>query len=180
MRALGAVLGALLLWAGPAAASSHSDIPAAARAREAALLAKASPAVKAWVREEGQRLRKAGGVSESAVQAAARARFGSLGGVGDGDIMAIAFLVMMDAAKSAQEDLKATMAEVKSMNAAKTRQRAALDRQKDQRDSLSDLSQEQQLKMQMVMERHNKAVEALSNLMKKMSETQSSIIGNLK
>ena len=50
----------------------------------------------------------------------------------------------------------------------------------DQRDSLSDLSQEQQLKMQMIMERMTKADTAASNLMKKLSETLDQIIGNIK
>ena len=39
------------------------------------------------------------------------------------DIEAIAFLVLMQAAKSAQEDLKAIMAQVKAINNAKQKQR---------------------------------------------------------
>ena len=41
------------------------------------------------------------------------------GGAGDGDIMALAFFVLMEAARSAREDLKAIMDEVKAINAAK-------------------------------------------------------------
>jgi hypothetical protein len=170
----------LTLLAGGQAVAAEPQIPAEAKAREARLLAKASPAVKTWVREEAQRVRKAGDVNESAVQASVRARFGSVGGVGDGDIMAIAFLVMMEAAKSAREDLKSIMAETKRLNEAKAQQRAVLDKQKDQRDSLSEQGKEQQLKMQQVMDRMTKADSAASNTLKKFQETASSIIGNMK
>ncbi|MDT4936322.1 MAG: hypothetical protein QOK11_4214 [Pseudonocardiales bacterium] len=40
----------------------------------------------------------------------------NLGATGDGDIMALAFIVMMEAAKSAREDLKAIMDGVKAIN----------------------------------------------------------------
>ncbi len=40
----------------------------------------------------------------------------NLGAMADGDIMALAFIVMMEAAKSAREDLKAIMEEVKAIN----------------------------------------------------------------
>jgi hypothetical protein len=43
----------------------------------------------------------------------------NLGDLADGDIMAIAFLVMMDATKSAQEDLKSIMDGVKAINSEK-------------------------------------------------------------
>jgi Arc/MetJ-type ribon-helix-helix transcriptional regulator len=45
------------------------------------------------------------------------------GMTGSEDIEALVFVVMMDAAKSAQEDLKAIMAEMKAMTAAKARLR---------------------------------------------------------
>jgi Tfp pilus assembly protein PilP len=204
--ALRAVLAAVLLLA-PAAAAAPGEIPAEARAREARLLARASPAVKAWVRDEGRRQAKAGVSSEGAVQAAVRARFSSLGALSDGDIMAIAFLVMMEAARSAQEDLKAIMAQVKSANAAKARQRAALQQAADAKPSPyaatstiaatrpsaaprealtsgrsagSDLSQMDQLRLQRAMERHARAVQTLSNILKALADTQSAIISNLK
>lgn len=45
-----------------------------------------------------------------------------------GDVEAMAYVVMMEAAKSAQEDLKAIMAGVKAINAAKRHQRELLAR----------------------------------------------------
>jgi hypothetical protein len=44
-----------------------------------------------------------------------------LGGLGDGDIEALAYLVMMAAAKSAREDLKSIMAGVRGINRRKAR-----------------------------------------------------------
>lgn len=52
--------------------------------------------------------------------------YGNLGGMNGQDIEALAFLVLMQAAKSAQEDLKAIMAKVKSINDQKAKMRAAL------------------------------------------------------
>jgi hypothetical protein len=47
-------------------------------------------------------------------------------------------------------------------------------------DSLSDMSQQQQLRLQMAMDRQSKFYEAISNIMKSTSDTQSSILQNLK
>jgi hypothetical protein len=46
--------------------------------------------------------------------------------IGDADISALCFMVLMEAAKSAKEDLKAIMANVKSINNAKAQQRQNL------------------------------------------------------
>lgn len=47
-------------------------------------------------------------------------------------------------------------------------------------DSTSDMSQQMQVELQMSMDRRSKALEILSNIEKKQSDTQSSIIQNLK
>ena len=47
-------------------------------------------------------------------------------------------------------------------------------------DSLSEASEIMSLRLQMYMDRRSKAIEALSNLMKKQSDTSSTIISNLK
>jgi hypothetical protein len=49
-----------------------------------------------------------------------------LGSMNGSDVMAIAFLVLMQAAKSAQEDLKSIMADVKDINDAKAKLRGLL------------------------------------------------------
>lgn len=52
--------------------------------------------------------------------------YGVLGAMNGQDIEALAFLVLMQASKSAQEDLKAIMAKVKSINNQKAKQRELL------------------------------------------------------
>jgi chromosome segregation ATPase len=47
-------------------------------------------------------------------------------------------------------------------------------------DSLGDLTQSQQTKLQMLMDQRSKLVETMSNLMKTMSDTNSAIIQNIK
>ena len=45
---------------------------------------------------------------------------------------------------------------------------------------LGDLNQMDSMKLQMLMDRWSKSAESLSNLMKKMSDTSSRIVANLK
>jgi putative addiction module CopG family antidote len=52
-------------------------------------------------------------------EAVSDARYLVLGSIAGGDITALAFIVMMESAKSAQDDLKAVMDHVKSINRAK-------------------------------------------------------------
>lgn len=177
--------------------------------------------------------------------------FAPLGSMGDGDIMAMAFIVLMEAAKSAQEDLRAIMAGVKAINAAKRALRdlitqinndaaenasqrngkpplkfgqrgvgsesgyhrmpvphpdpespggvrrvmrdmhkgpiadvcvlrAIRDELKNDLDSMSEMGEMESLRLQMAMDRLSKMMSTLSNVLKKISDTQSSIIGNLK
>ena len=67
---------------------------------------------------------------------AAAATYHNLGTLDGQDIEALAFIVMMEAAKSAQEDLKAIMAQVKAINNAKQRHRQLL--QQVQRDAAAN------------------------------------------
>lgn len=62
----------------------------------------------------------------------------NLGSLADGDIMAMAFIVMMEAAKSAREDLKSIMDEVKNINAAKEKLRSFMSQLKGGSDSSDD------------------------------------------
>jgi hypothetical protein len=123
--------------------ASAATIPPDLAARAGQLRSQASLQVLAWVDAQGLALaRSRGPIDVAALQATVRANFGNkppdsvggaappaaptwgvLGNLGDGDIEAIAFLVLMHAAKSAQEDLKAIMAGVKAANAGKSRQR---------------------------------------------------------
>jgi len=55
-----------------------------------------------------------------------------------------------------------------------------VDELKGKLDSLSDLSEMNAMRLQMLMDRRSKAMEMLSNMMKKLSETQAAIVQNLK
>ena len=121
------------------------------------------------------------------------------------DIEALAFLVLMQAAKSAQEDLRAVMAQVKAITAAKRRLRekarpllpeeldyeavfhvvATLYAKQLQAEMAGllerdDLSEMDQLRLQMAMDRLAKMMSTLSNILKKMADTASQITQNLK
>jgi putative addiction module CopG family antidote len=185
------------------------------------------------------------------VAASLRPGFAVLGAVGDPDIMALAFIVMMEAAKSAEEDLREMMKNVKAINAAKSAQReliaksgydiaenagqchgkprlrfrargvgseteyhrmpvphpdpgssdgfrrvltnmhkgpikdvcvlrAIQDELKNHLDSMSELGEMESLRLQMAMDRLSKLMIALSNILKKISDTDTAIITNLK
>ena len=113
--------------------------------------------------------------------------------------MPTAFLILMEASKSAREDLKAIMAKMKAINAAKKCKtaecasglvptadydKATLDsvkeRMKGKLDSLSEMGEMESLRLQMAMDRMSKMMSALSNIMKKLSDTSSNITQNLK
>ncbi len=169
--------------------------------------------------------------------------------LGQMDIEALVLLVMMEASKSAQEDLKAIMAKVKSINNNKETLRNAVNRLQDKRqpaltrlqldsmkqltansnagrsqtaktmqtskisgldstkvkrtavmtqpatkteidatadklkndlDSMSEMGETESLRLQMAMDRMSKMMSALSNLMKKISDTANQITQNLK
>lgn len=62
----------------------------------------------------------------------------NLGSFGDGDILAMAFIVMMEASKSAQEDLKSIMDQVKNINSAKQKFRSLMSQLRTKPDSSKD------------------------------------------
>jgi monoamine oxidase len=121
-----------------------------------------------------------------------------LTGLNVNDIEALAFLVLMEASKSSQEDLKSIMATTKEINKEKqsfrnteqvstartdTSQKAINSRittLKIKKDSVNDMNEMTQLRLQMTMDRKNKVMTALSNIMKRISGTQDQIISNLK
>ena len=118
------------------------------------------------------------------------------------DLLQLVLLVMMEAAKENADDLREIMDELSKRNERLCRWRklaadlhshagsvaadnAALLRQASdaamgQLQSLSDVSEELQMRLQMIMDRRSKFLEALSNIMKKQSDTAASIIDNLK
>lgn len=195
--------------------SQQTEIPPRADTLYNHLMNAARLAIKNWVFSTAAKYKGKEVTKEQAIADVKQAS-NTLGNLNDADIEAIAFLVLMQAAKSAQEDLKGIMGEVKKMNEDKVSQRqqannikqssaqmktqaraeykkadslkplrsAAITMKatelKDKKDNMSDFTTKQQLRMQMIMDHRNKVYEAISNMMKKISETEQSIIGNLK
>lgn len=145
----------------------------------------------------GQRCRDAGAVSLPSADGADVA-YPDFGAASEGDIEALAFIIMMQEAKSARDDLKAIMEATKAANDRKAAQRDAMragkqamqdakDGAQDDRDAakggldtLSDMGEQDQLHLQLAMDRYWKAMSTLSNLMHKQGDTASAIIGNMK
>lgn len=184
---------------------------AAALAATDAVLARASPEVRVWVRAEGQRQAQSE-PSQSAVEAAARGRFGS--DLSTVDINLLIQLVMAETSRQAEQDLRDQLAQMQAANQRKRAHREAAQTLRqdradlrdgtrpgsrpvqpsdsraalaayvasvsDGRDTLAEMGEMQQLRLQMHMDRRQKALEVLSNLLKKVSDTQDTIIGNLK
>lgn len=87
------------------------------------------PQVGAWARLRGQGLAR-GGPLPSAEEMPGHVRQaggGLLGDMNSADIEALVFLVLMEAAKSAQEDLKSIMDRVKAINTGKAHLRESLE-----------------------------------------------------
>ena len=220
-----------LLVASGANAQNQLIFPAGAEQHEARLMMRMGPQARAWIVQEASREATQPEISEQVAVANVRANFSVLGQLEDTDVEAIAFIVMMEAAKAANEDLKSIMADVKAVNEAKARAREKqtkarakdaavssqtsaasehslnrrndstpvasratvtsrplpkgqlyrqIDTAKNDPDALSELSEMQSLRLQMAMDRRSKMLSALSNLMKKTSETSSNIVKNIK
>jgi hypothetical protein len=193
-----------------AAAQTIPVMPPGAEAAEARLLVKVGPQTRAFIRQEVARQRGNQVFSESLAAPIRR----NVGNLGDADIEALTFLIMMEAAKSQQEDLKAIMDGVKAINDAKeTSRRGAarsgspnaprprvainramisvaprskqdidnqIDRVKNDLDSMSEMGEMESLRLQMAMDRMSKLMQTLSNLSKKISDTNATITQNLK
>ncbi len=84
-----------------------------------------NPKYATWIRSTALQVNEKN-MSESEVKQIATNQWAVLGNMNGQDIEALCFLVLMQAAKSAQEDLKAIMAGVKSINDQKSKLRGAL------------------------------------------------------
>lgn len=174
--------------------------------RQPARLDTLSPSLRQWVVTRARATVQRGGEPDmAAIEADARVRLAGQS-FGDADVMALAFLVMMEASRQAREDLREIMSKVQDINHAKTAQRESASQAGSARavppragygrisalatpssvasaaavDGIGGMGQEDQLQLQMAMDRKAKIEQALSNVMKKTSDTAATIASNLK
>jgi hypothetical protein len=144
-----------------------------------------NPAVRSWIQSDARSI-AARNLASDAMLATARSDIaGRFAGqkLGATDVESLVVMMFMVISMDAQADLKAMLGEIDANRAKKRQARAAPAAQKTQKlqaDSLSDLTNEQQLRLQIAMERRSKTEQMLSNIMKKVSATNSSLIQNLK
>ncbi len=134
-----------------------------------------------WVAAEGSKVSKATTLSIDAVRAAARQKLSAGGGATtEADIDALVLLVLQSAQKDAAADLHRLMAEMQANAEKKKALRDAQQKIKEKKDAISEMNEQDQLALQMAMDRKSKLEQAISNLMKKSSDTSQTIIQNLK
>jgi hypothetical protein len=134
-----------------------------------------APSVSGWIEAEARALLARNLPADAMIEVARRdvvARFAGQSYT-PVDVETLVQLVMSAAAADAQNDLGNLRA---ALQAGKTRRPP----QGSTTAQMSDLSAQDQLTLQMYMDRSNKAQLALSNIMKQASDTQSATIKNLK
>ncbi len=140
-----------------------------------------SPQVRAWASLRAAGLARVGEIPDAEEMPGylRQAGFGLLGDLSDADILALVLIVLMQAAKSVEEDLKALMDKVKGYSSTKNKSREVLSaRQKSsgaEEGSLDDLQ-----KLQDLTERRSKLLATLSSLLKKQSDSEREVAGNQK
>ncbi len=184
----------------PAVDAPATLTPEAVVSRQEALFARLGPEAKkqleAAARDYRARLERSAGASartatkgpqDHARDAAASLRGGALGG----DIEALALVVMAQAARDAEADLRSLLVELKETQRTKEDLRRFLEYRKLKRaggkpavptglDSMSELGEMESLRLQMAMDRLSKMMSTLSNMLKRISDTQNAITQNLK
>jgi hypothetical protein len=98
-----------------------------------------------------------------------------LKGMSNNDIEGIVVLIMVQASKDADADLKNMVMGISHQNEQKESARTA--RQQKPEDAIQDM---QNLKLQMIIDRKSDMAEEVGYVMKKISGTQQNIINNLK
>jgi hypothetical protein len=163
--------------------------------RAAAIARHAGPRTRAFVAKEGA-AQAAKGPSVAAVKAAINAA--NLGSLSEGDIEALGFIVMAQAADDQDQDLKTIMAATKAQKGrgsvpaprytasftvaglSNDSWQSDVDSVKQNIDSKSELGEMTSMRLQMAMDRMSKLMDTLSNLMKANDNTSESILQNLK
>jgi hypothetical protein len=97
-------------------------VPEEAVRLQARISSRLQPGARTWAGEQARRL-AAGSMTVESLHQTARSRFGKVGQGDPGDIEAIAFIVLMQATRDMDEDLKNIMAEVKRLQEARNKLR---------------------------------------------------------
>jgi hypothetical protein len=211
--------------------------------RYTVLSAKIQPSARSWILQRARLESQKNTLDVTSLKADAKGHFQPTNGnMTDGDLEALAFLVLMDAAKSAEDDLNLIMAETKAITNSKqalrdilsevNRDVASSDKSKpsapcntptcrslavrvsqieaqapaspkvrrlqvrpnptfadlntvqsdfkSRLDSMNEMSEMTSMRLQMAMDRRSKFMDALSNIMKKISDTSESVVQNIK
>jgi hypothetical protein len=130
-----------------------------------------SPQVRAWASLRAAGLARVGEIPDAEAMPGylRQAGFGLLGDLSDSDILALVLIVLMEAAKGAEEDLKALMDKVRAASSAKHKSSGM------EKGGLDDLQ-----KLQDLTDRRSKLLATLSSLLKKQSDSEREIAGNQK
>jgi hypothetical protein len=106
---------------------------------QADLMKRLSPQGRVWLTKELAKARRDPAFTEATARAVvSTTNWAILGSMPEGDIEAIAFLVLMQASKSAQEDVRGVMAGVKAINDKKKKQRESVQALKGQKGKLQE------------------------------------------
>jgi hypothetical protein len=158
-----------------------------------------TPSGAEWARAEAQRL-SSGQISPDAVSGDAQSACSAQSACFDISNMPVedaVMLMMMLIDNDAEQDMRDQLTAMERERQQKQAMRAAQQQMQEQRqsmrqqsqkeqalqdskDSISDLSQPDQMQMQSLMDRRKKALDALSIIMMKMEATDDSILKNLK
>jgi hypothetical protein len=134
------------------------------------LRSRLTPAGLAWAAQKAPLFRN-GSIDEDQIRAdASQSRDPLLASLGQGqqaDIEALVFVVMFQVAQDARSDQRDVLTQVQAANTAR-------------REGAAEMGEEGNLRMQLAMDRMSKMMTVLSNILKKTSDTSSSIIQNVK
>jgi hypothetical protein len=139
-------------------------------------------ATPAWIQAEAKKLNADPMIFTDAVRNNCRQHIASLGlGLSPADVETLTIAVMQQATANADADLRAVLAQVKQDNERKAALRKPMGQvHADKVSASADSSGVLQMKLQQAMDRRSKFSEALSNLLKKQSETSDAIVQNMK
>jgi len=159
------------------------------------LYKRVTPQGRFWVTSQALRLRE-GAIDPSEFESVAQQGCMTNPVTGSGcDVEALCFLVLMQATAGEEQDLRAQMNQIRRQAAAKAQIRGMIQHEdkitasdinasavnmKNQLDSESELGETESLRLQMSMDRLSKLMTTLSNVLKKLDDTGSSIVQNVK